>query len=868
MKYSIIKNIEVLITEVDRVTEQIEYGLKKVQKREDILRLAWRWAVDVLPYLGFEGNLNFWNIYLQRNLYYVLNAIDSTLLVSTRRAINAHVGANRIAGNFTNSPKKSSRDVAKLIAAAAASAANARADARASFRAAETFRYANLVIIAAGINPVDFQKKAQKDISIKLPNKYRPYINEKHLEVWNNFDKLLRENECTYWANWYQKVLKKKLILDEEDIAEVRMRANQIPEEIRSEGAAVIGNYIERIKSGSERLNEARILILGDKGAGKTCLARRLKDPNMSMTTDAESTLGVDTTLWKLKKENINIHIWDFAGHTVTHAVHQFFLSERCLYIIVFDGRTEDRNRLEYWLDHMKNYGKNSQAIIFVNKRDNHAVEIPVNRLKEQYPILDVVTFSIRDDKEALEIFRKKIADYINTNPSWNNQLIPESSFKVKTELEELFNKKNKDGRELITLEEFLEISQKYGVTDSETLLNDLHTLGISLWYKDLIDFGTLVLNPEWISNGVYRIINWAHNEKKFCLSIKDFITVFSKESKRYPKSEHRFLFELMKKYELAYEAKEDDILIIPRLLKEDQPVNLPKFLIGKSLMARYKADQPLMSDTISRFIVKHNQEITIHSGKYQVWRYGVILNNNSSIALVREEDDRTITVSVKGANKTEYLSTLRETLNGIFESYKSKKPELQYRVERFGNIPIELEKQAPLWLADHKILNHALDNIPYYDDSTRQSINLNNTVNNYNVTAQTFLSGTGNQYLDQSIHNTFNFRECNINLQGDLNDLARHLLKNEYVEVANELKEVAMLLAETEECLKPEEVKKKGILRSLQLFAERLSDEESSLSKTINGIEKGINIAQDIAKGYNKIAQWLVLPQIPNIFL
>lgn len=47
----------------------------------------------------------------------------------------------------------------------------------------------------------------------------------------------------------------------------------------------------------------------------------------------------------------------NFAWHTVTHAVHQFFLSERCLYIMVYDGRTEERNRLVYWLNHMKNFG-------------------------------------------------------------------------------------------------------------------------------------------------------------------------------------------------------------------------------------------------------------------------------------------------------------------------------------------------------------------------------------------------------------------------------------------------------------------------------------------------------------------------------
>ena len=148
-------------------------------------------------------------------------------------------------------------------------------------------------------------------------------------------------------------------------------------------------------EKGSTRFNEARIIILGDKGAGKTCLARRLIDPNAPMSTDKESTAGVDTLLWKLEQENINVRIWDFAGHTVTHAVHQFFLSERCLYIMVFDGRTEDRNRLEYWLNHMEIYGGDSRSIILVNKRDQHPVDIPINTLKELYYIE-------KDDKKEI----------------------------------------------------------------------------------------------------------------------------------------------------------------------------------------------------------------------------------------------------------------------------------------------------------------------------------------------------------------------------------------------------------------------------------------------------------------------------------
>ncbi len=439
-----------------------------------------------------------------------------------------------------------------------------------------------------------------------------------------------------------------------------------------------VANYLKKLEKGAKRLNEARIIIFGDKGSGNTCIARRLIDPEAPMTTDDESTAGVNTMLWKLKRDNINVGIWDFAGHTVTHAVHQFFLSERCLYLMVYDGRTKERNRLEYWLDHMKNYGGNSQAMILVNERDQHSVDIKINFLKEKYPIVGVYTFSIKDDAEPLAAFREEVARYIKNNPSWENQIIPTNYYYVKDELEGLFANCGEDkGREHISRDEFNEIAQRCKVENIDELLKDLHSLGVSLWYKDIKEIDTLVLNPEWISHGVYKIINWVNEEKKYSLTLADFTIVFEDDAKRYPKNKHEFLFELMKQYELAYETKAGKELIIPHLLQEDRLAILPDFLIGDSLMLRYKAEQPLPPNTISRFIVRHNQEIKKENLDYLVWRYGVVLkDSNGSLALVREED-RTISVSVKGNDKTNYISALRTTLNDIFNSYKSEKPEL-----------------------------------------------------------------------------------------------------------------------------------------------------------------------------------------------
>jgi len=280
--------------------------------------------------------------------------------------------------------------------------------------------------------------------------------------------------------------------------------------------------------------------------------------------------------------------------------------------------------------------------------------------------------------------------------------------------------------------------------------------------------------------------------------------------------------------------------------------------------MLRYKAEQPLPPNTISRFIIRHNQEIKKEKHDYLVWRYGVVLkDNNNSVALVREED-RTISVAVKGKSKTNYISTLRETLNDIFNSYKSEKPELQYRIERFGEIPDELEEKNPLWLPGKKIINHYKNEKPYYDDSTNRDIPMGRVVNIFKIEGDAILGGVDNKIIKP----TFNFRDCNINLRGNLNELAQLLTEGGNKQEAKKLENAAKALEQAENSTSKEEVKKKGIANRLKRLVAALENEDSRLHKTVKGIKNGVTIAQDIANGYNDLAQWAGLPQVPKPFL
>jgi len=115
---------------------------------------------------------------------------------------------------------------------------------------------------------------------------------------------------------------------------------------------------------------------------------------------------------------------------------------------------------------------------------------------------------------------------------------------------------------------------------------------------------------------------------------------------------------------------------------------------------------------------------------------------------------------------------------------------------------------------------------------------------------------------------NTFNFHNCNVELQGNLNDLAGTLRRKGEIKDAEVLEDAVEALSEAKKCQTPEEIETKGFVNKLKRIIKDLGDENSNLHKTVKGIKHGISIAQDIAQGYNDIAQWCGLPQVPKPFL
>ncbi|MCE4058566.1 COR domain-containing protein [Pseudomonas sp. Au-Pse12] len=436
------------------------------------------------------------------------------------------------------------------------------------------------------------------------------------------------------------------------------------PFEILLHGADAINNYyIERAKQ-SLPLNELKVILVGNGGAGKTSLVKRL----MGERFDAKEkqTHGINIKKWALSTNDgveVKLNFWDFGGQQIMHATHQFFLSKRSVYILVLDGRKEEDP--EYWLQHITSFGGDSPVFVVLNKVDEHP-SFGANEkfLREKYKnILGFYRISCSKHMGVDALIgdmKSNLSDIPMIKTQW-----PYSWFQVKKELEE-------KGTEFITLDQYRNICSKHDVPaeSQEILVDFLHDLGIVLHFRDIQLLDMHVLDPRWVTEGVYRIINSKKLAEQNGVLKLDALTDVLKYKKglvfTYPPEKHSFLVDLMVKFEVCYRLSSDSILI-PDLLD----VQEPQFYFDDSDALKFVFEYDYLPKSVMlRLIVRLHADIN----NMERWRTGVVLHSEtfSTKALIKaDEKAKRIYVTVAGLEKRDYFAVIRRTIFEINISFE-----------------------------------------------------------------------------------------------------------------------------------------------------------------------------------------------------
>ena len=447
-----------------------------------------------------------------------------------------------------------------------------------------------------------------------------------------------------------------------------------LPPEIVSRGIKAIRNFYKELEE-KDYLYEVKLLLVGQGRVGKTCLSEALVSNNYTLNEE-ESTEGININRWIIPKNEIakinpkiqrdfQINIWDFGGQEIYHSTHQFFLTKRSIYLMVTESRKEDsHDDFFYWLNIIKLLGDKSPVIIALNKCDQPTKELPINEYKKTFSnIVEFHKISLKKDYQTSFNLFKDALKKIATNLSHIGNPLPKVWVDIRIELEQL----KLEGRNYITENEYLEICKKhYRKQESALFLSEyFHDLGVILHFQDDIDLkDTIILNHEWLTKGVYKILDDQKViDQKGRFTTQDLQRIWCNDDYKY---KIRELISLMKnrKFDLCFELPSGDYLA-PRLLPVDEVehdwVTSPE---NTKFELRYKF---MPKGILTRIIVKMNSDI--YQKKY--WRYGVILQYEDTMAFIKEKYfENKITIELCGNNKREYLYAIRKTIKEIHKDY------------------------------------------------------------------------------------------------------------------------------------------------------------------------------------------------------
>jgi internalin A len=269
----------------------------------------------------------------------------------------------------------------------------------------------------------------------------------------------------------------------------------------------VIAHY-EDLKSGPRKDVELKVLFLGNGGAGKTQLCRRLRDSPFDPTV--LTTHGIQLGKMALTLENlpVRLNLWDFGGQDIYHGSHALFLHGQSIFLILWtpalehqttyqEGELSLRYRpLSYWVDYLRAFAGTDASVLIVQSQCDSAGH------RASHPPVKVDDFfSLR----WLEVSAKTGLG-LNLLKAALEESVRD---RVRQMLEE--DQKRESGQRqhrLLERAEFDRICDEVGgVSDSTALLNFLHLNGV-VFYRAGLFRDRIVLDQNWALDAIYAIFD------------------------------------------------------------------------------------------------------------------------------------------------------------------------------------------------------------------------------------------------------------------------------------------------------------------------------------------------------------------------
>lgn len=379
------------------------------------------------------------------------------------------------------------------------------------------------------------------------------------------------------------------------------------------EGTDAVMAYLRAKEGGELVLNEAKLILVGEGGVGKTSLLSALRgDPFIE---DRPTTHGVEVDIKSLVMEmprsdeevsvsdvsdgkgfwgtlrqrihllaeneeqetdeeyQLTLNGWDFGGQNIYRHTHQLFFTAPAIYLAVWEPRRgPEQSRVAEWIKMIKHraydearpderprilvvatHGGPTERLDHIDEqalRDEFGDLIVGFHHVDSKPDADGICYQLDELKAAITCEAAAIPSVGRTVPrSWKDTL---EALRRQSEI-----------KPYTSYEQFVTICNQQKVTNNlaVTYARILNELGYLVYYPyDQLLRNTIILNPEYLSKAIGFVLeDKATKEAHGLVEHTRLGEIWHNPAKpaeeRYPKELHPIFIRLMEKFDLSYQV-------------------------------------------------------------------------------------------------------------------------------------------------------------------------------------------------------------------------------------------------------------------------------------------------------------------------
>jgi internalin A len=439
------------------------------------------------------------------------------------------------------------------------------------------------------------------------------------------------------------------------------------PPEIVKQGTEAILAYLQAQLKERQKQWLSKLIIVGQGGVGKTSLLRVLRGETFNPAEP--TTHGLETQVLELAHPNqanitMQLNTWDFGGQEIYHATHQFFLTNRALFLLVWHARLGFKaGELYYWLDMLTAIAPDSPILLVATHIDERDANLPLDDLRRQYPQLlgqQEISNKTGQGTEALQQTLAQAAAQLPLMGETWPTLWLKAAQAVRAHTENH-----------ITPQALQHLMTEHGIAHSQQpiLTQWLHDLGDILYFSDNDDLADIViLHPQWVSSHISQVLESEDVKNRDGILTRSEIKRLWQDLT--PTMRDYFL-RLMEHFDLSYRDDDRQISLIVERLPHTPPAYQQQWDAIKTtdnckqIQITFKLNT-LPSGIPTWFIARAHRFTT---GTH--WRYGALLAHENQLALVQAfEQTNLVQLTVRGPNPQNFFALLKDGLELTLARY------------------------------------------------------------------------------------------------------------------------------------------------------------------------------------------------------